>query len=212
MEDKALGSRYIDLSKLEADRLKSKEHRLMPEYIEKFFVEAYRSIGGSISPVSKGIWAVNRVPPELRQMSESLERRFGKVGTSYPKITFDKQQSVGYSELEFVGPAHPLFEGIVVERVLDTYGTSLRQGAASLTPRPPSRVCFGCSSAAWRMVGDKGLASGSWRSTGPQASTARASPMPCSTSKAPTPAPPCQPQPVNWQATRTPSSTGRWRR
>ena len=27
MEDKALGSRFIDLSKLEADRLKSKEHR-----------------------------------------------------------------------------------------------------------------------------------------------------------------------------------------
>ncbi len=50
MEDKSLGSRYIDMSKLLADQQQSKEHRLMPEYIEKFFVEAYRSFGGTITP------------------------------------------------------------------------------------------------------------------------------------------------------------------
>ena len=57
MEDKALGSRYIDMSKLLADQQQSKEHRLMPEYIEKFFVEAYRSFGGTITPVKdkKGV-------------------------------------------------------------------------------------------------------------------------------------------------------------
>jgi hypothetical protein len=57
-----------------------------------------------------------------------MERRFGKIGQSYPKITFDKERSQGYSEVEFVGPGHPLFEG-VVERVLRDYGGSLRQGA-----------------------------------------------------------------------------------
>src|SRR5204863_2608067 len=48
----------------------------------------------------------------------------------YPEITFDKdeKQRVGYSDLEFVGPGHPLFEGIV-ERALQEYGSSLRQGA-----------------------------------------------------------------------------------
>ena len=50
MQDKSLGSRYIDMSKLLADQQQSKEHRLMPEYIEKFFVEAYRSFGGTITP------------------------------------------------------------------------------------------------------------------------------------------------------------------
>jgi hypothetical protein len=57
-----------------------------------------------------------------------MERRFGKIGQSYPKLTFDKDQIVGYSDTEFVGPGHPLFEG-VVERVLQEYGGSLRQGA-----------------------------------------------------------------------------------
>ncbi len=130
MEDKSLGSRYINMTKLDEDRQKSKEQRLMPEYIEKFFVEAYRSFGGTITPVkdSKYIWSISRVPPDLRKLPESLERRFGKVGQTYPKITFDKEQSQGYSEVEFVGPGHALFEG-VVERVLRDYGNSLRQGA-----------------------------------------------------------------------------------
>lgn len=130
MNDRSLGSRYIDLSKLEADRQKSKEQRLMPEYIEKFFVEAYRSFGGTIVSVkdAKGVWSISRVPPDLRKLDAALERRFGKIGQTYPKITFDKDQSQGYSEVEFVGPGHPLFEG-VVERVLLDYGGSLRQGA-----------------------------------------------------------------------------------
>ena len=68
------------------------------------------------------------MPPDLRKLDGAMERRFGKIGQTYPKITFDKEQSQGYSEIEFVGPGHPLFEG-VVERVLRDYGGSLRQGA-----------------------------------------------------------------------------------
>jgi superfamily II DNA or RNA helicase len=130
MEDKALGSRYIDLSKLQADQQQSKEHRLMPEYIEKFFVEAYRSFGGTITSLKdrKSCWSISRVPPDLRKLPAHLERKYGKIGTAYVELTFDKEQVVGYSDLEFIGPGHPLFEG-VVERVLREYGSSLRQGA-----------------------------------------------------------------------------------
>ena len=130
MHNQALGSRYIDMSKLIADVQQSKENRLMPEYIERFFLEAYRSFGGTITPVkgSKGVWSISRIPPDLRKLPESLERKYGKIGTQYPQLTFDKDQVVGYSDLEFVGPGHPLFEGIV-ERVLREYGPSLRQGA-----------------------------------------------------------------------------------
>ncbi len=130
MQDKSLGSRYIDMSKLTADVQQSREQRLMPEYIEKFFVEAYRSFGGTITPVKskKGLWSISYVPPDLRKMPDSLERKYGKIGSKYPQLTFDKDQMVGYSDLDFVGPGHPLFEG-VVERVLREYGQSLRQGA-----------------------------------------------------------------------------------
>ena len=130
MRDKALGSRYIDMSKLSADVQQSRENRLMPEYIERFFLEAWRSFGGTIVPVKerKGVWSINRVPPDLRKLPDTLERKYGKIGNAYPLLTFDKELLVGYSDLEFVGPGHPLFEG-VVERVLKDYGQSLRQGA-----------------------------------------------------------------------------------
>src|SRR5205823_4844419 len=103
MEDKALGSRYIDMSKLLADQQQSKENRLMPEYIERFFVEAYRSFGGAITPVKDTwrhvsnvpgdsqedrhvgnvpphVWSISRVPPDLRKLPDHLERKYGKIG------------------------------------------------------------------------------------------------------------------------------------
>jgi hypothetical protein len=45
-----------------------------------------------------------------------------------PKITFDKDQTGEYQDVEFVGPGHPFFEGIV-ERVLKEYGPALLRGA-----------------------------------------------------------------------------------
>jgi superfamily II DNA or RNA helicase len=136
MQAKALGSRYIDMTKLEEDRQRSREHRLMPEYIERFFIEAYRSLGGTIAPAKghdKGVWTIAHVPVALSHLSEQFERRFGMVGKTYPKLTFDKDRIVGYSDIEFVGSGHPLFE-MVVERVLDRYGEALRSGAVFLDP------------------------------------------------------------------------------
>ena len=87
MEDKSLGSRYIDLSKLQADQEQSKRHRLMPEYIEKFFVEAYRSFGGTIAPLKdgKGVWTISRVPPDLRKLPNALERHTAKLAAATRK-------------------------------------------------------------------------------------------------------------------------------
>jgi len=130
MQDKALGSRYIDMTTLNEQVRQSKEQRLMPEYIERFFVETYKSFGGNITPVKgqQGIWSINRISPELRKLPEHIERKFGKIGNTYPRITFDKELTGEYQEIEFVGPGHPLFEGIV-ERVLKKYGPALLRGA-----------------------------------------------------------------------------------
>ena len=136
MDNKALGSRYIDMSKLEEDMQKSREERLMPEYIERFFVEAYRSLGGTITTAKgrgPGIWTISQISVALRRTPEAIERRFGKIGKTYPKLTFDKERVVGYSDIEFVGPGHPLFE-MVIDRVLTQYGEALRSGAVFLDP------------------------------------------------------------------------------
>jgi hypothetical protein len=58
MHDMSLASRYIDMSTLVADVQQGKENRLLPEYIEHFFLEAYRLFGGTITPVKgrTGVW------------------------------------------------------------------------------------------------------------------------------------------------------------
>jgi hypothetical protein len=104
------------MSKLMADVQQSKENRLRPEYIEQFFLEAYRSFGGTITEGRRKeeggrrkkdkVWSISRIPPDLRKLPEALERKYGKIGTQYPQLTFDKDQVVGYSDLEFVGPGH----------------------------------------------------------------------------------------------------------
>jgi superfamily II DNA or RNA helicase len=130
MQNKALGSRYIDMSLLSDQLRQSKEERLMPEYIEQFFIEAYRSFGGTIVAIREqpGVWSISRVPAALRRLPERMERRFGRVGQTYPRLTFDKDRTGDYEDVEFVGPGHPLFE-CVVERVLQEYGPALLRGA-----------------------------------------------------------------------------------
>lgn len=91
----------------------------------------YRSLGGTITAArghGSGIWTISQIPIGLRRAPEAIERRFGTIGKTYPKLTFDKDRVIGYSDIEFVGPGHPLFE-MVIERVLTQYGEALRSGA-----------------------------------------------------------------------------------
>ena len=72
MQNKALGSRYIDMASLNEQVRQSKEQRLMPEYIEKFFVESFQAFGGTILPVKnhKGLWSINRLNADIRKLPE----------------------------------------------------------------------------------------------------------------------------------------------
>ena len=77
---------------------------------------------------NKGVWSISRVPPDLRKLPDNLERQVRQDRQRLRADNLRQGTVVGYSDLEFVGPGHPLFEG-VVERVLQDYGSSLRQGA-----------------------------------------------------------------------------------
>jgi hypothetical protein len=85
------------------------------------------------------LWTISKIPVGLRRGPEAIERRFGKIGKTYPKLTFDKDRVVGYSDIEFVGPGHPLFE-IVIDRVLTQYGEALR----TVAPRAGSSSLVCC--------------------------------------------------------------------
>ena len=80
----------------------------MPEYVEKFFWEAFEAMGGRMDRRQDGLLRIERVPYDLKQTSAELKRRFGPVDKEYKKFTFHKEQLKQYPDAELFGPGHPL--------------------------------------------------------------------------------------------------------
>lgn len=134
-EAKTLGlaTQHIDLASLQAEEARAREQRLMPEYIEDFFAEAFKALGGSVEKRQDGLYKIDRVPFELRQTSPELKRRFGPVNKEYRKLTFHKEDLKRHPDAELFGPGHALFEAIV-EKILKNYSEDLRKGAVFYDP------------------------------------------------------------------------------
>ncbi len=128
-----LATQHIDLASLQAEEVRAKEQRLMPEYVEKFFREAFETLGGRIEKRQDGLLRIERVPYDLRQISPEFKRRFGPIDKEYKKLTFQKDQSKRYPDAELFGPGHPLFES-VVDRIITLYSNDVRSGAAFFDP------------------------------------------------------------------------------
>jgi superfamily II DNA or RNA helicase len=128
-----LATRHIDLSRLQREADTAREQRLVPEYIERFFVEAFQGLGGKIERRTDGLWRIEWVPARIRSLPPEVERRFGKAAQTYRQLTFHKKEMVHHPEAEFVGPGHPLFEAVIYH-VLTDYGPALREGTVFLDP------------------------------------------------------------------------------
>ncbi len=128
-----LATRHIDLSQLQQEADMAREHRLVPEYIERFFVEAFQELDGKLERRADGLWRIEWVPARIRSLPAEVERRFGKVSQTYRQFTFHKKDLEHYAEAEFFAPGHPLFEA-VVHHVLTEFSSTLRDGATFLDP------------------------------------------------------------------------------
>lgn len=148
-----LATRYVDLTRLRADRQRAAEERLVPAYIRAFFTRALEALApGRLERRDDGFWRIPYVPAAMRELPETLRRRWGSPVKSYAAITFDKADldthphpSTSFAKhprapakgtglrLTFVGPGHPLFEA-VVHHVLARFGPDLAQGAVLRDP------------------------------------------------------------------------------
>jgi len=144
-----LAKRELNLGALIGKSAEAKERRLVPEVIEDFFVTA-GPIAGVHPAGQRGkphVYRIGKVPKTLVTLGEELEPRFGRLGKTYRRITFDKGQLSDDPTLEWVTPGHPLFEVVradLRERVTD----DLRRGAVffDLHSAKPYRIdVFGAS-------------------------------------------------------------------
>ncbi|MBX7135129.1 MAG: DUF3883 domain-containing protein [Fimbriimonadaceae bacterium] len=133
----ALARDSLDARKVQAvreDMERAEARRLQPLYIQAFFMEAFRHLGGQISERENGRFEITRVPGLLRER----DRQIGlgpPVLYRYERVTFEKDliNVPGKPTAAFLCPGHPLL-GAVIDVILEQNRGLLRRGAILIDP------------------------------------------------------------------------------
>ena len=124
--------------------------RLVPRSIAAFFLEAFRTIGGTIYEREPQRYQISHVPAELRRRDPG--RAAGPpVLRRYERICFERRLMYMDGKpgpAELLTPGHPLLEG-VIDLLIERFGSVLRRGAVLVDRRqeaeaagPRALVCL----------------------------------------------------------------------
>jgi superfamily II DNA or RNA helicase len=110
----ALARSHVDFASFQHRNLEAEEHRLMPRYVEAYFLAAAREVGLRIEPRADGLWRIDHVLADLRSDRLHSVQRLGKPEPSYRKVTFHKSHLEQDAHLDAVlmGPGHPLYAAV----------------------------------------------------------------------------------------------------
>jgi superfamily II DNA or RNA helicase len=126
-----LATKHIDLTRILGEERTARENRLVPEYIEKFFLRASQKLAVNTEK-RNGFYKIANVPYELRKLPFEFKLRFGEIFREYSKFSFEKEKAFK-EQADFVAPGHPLLEAFV-EKILERYGDEADKGAVFLDP------------------------------------------------------------------------------
>jgi superfamily II DNA or RNA helicase len=120
----SLATRHIDYSGIAKNVQEADENRLMPEYIEDYFLRAFTRFGGEYN-ADGATYKIKSIPFELRKLNEdyNFKSRYGAVERTYARITFDKDAAKAHSSYEYVAPGHPLLEA-VNQKAIESLGNT----------------------------------------------------------------------------------------
>jgi superfamily II DNA or RNA helicase len=138
MEEHALAHDSMDASRVfrireEMERAEAK--RLQPHYIESFFLEAFKGLGGAVRQRETRRFEVTHVPAPVR----NRDRLIGigePVLPRYERIVFEKALIApqGQPLAAFVCPGHPLLDA-TLDLVIERHRDLLRRGTVLVDDR-----------------------------------------------------------------------------
>jgi SNF2 family DNA or RNA helicase len=138
MEEHALAHDSMDASRVfrireEMERAEAK--RLQPHYIESFFLEAFKGLGGAVRQREARRFEVTHVPAPVR----NRDRLIGigePVLPRYERIVFEKALIApqGQPLAAFVCPGHPLLDA-TLDLVIERHRDLLRRGTVLVDER-----------------------------------------------------------------------------
>lgn len=132
IEDHALVHDVMDVSqvrRIREDMERAEARRLQPHYIESFFLEAFRHLGGTVRQREPRRYEITHVPAIIR----NRDRLIGvgePVQQRYERVVFEKSLIAlpGQPLAVFVCPGHPLLDS-VLDLVLERQRDLLRCGS-----------------------------------------------------------------------------------
>ena len=107
----ALARAYVDFNSFQSSNFIAEEKRLMPEYIEKYFLDAAEITGLKVERRADGLLRVPHVRSSFRSEKLRSFKRFGKPETEYRKVTFHKEDLEKDIHIDAIllNPGHPLY-------------------------------------------------------------------------------------------------------
>lgn len=138
LEERALAHDSMDASRVHRIREEMERaaaRRLQPYYIESFFLEAFRRLGGAVRQREPRRYEITHVPALVRNRDRLIG--FGEpVLPRYERIAFEKALVApqGQPLAAFVCPGHPLLNA-VIDISLERYRDLLRRGAVLIDER-----------------------------------------------------------------------------
>ncbi len=109
---------YVDFSRFQKENYLTEERRLMPEYVERFFIKAAELVGLKVEKRADGLLKIPYVPASLRSEELLSVKKYGKPEAEYKKVTFRKEdlEKDQHADAVLLSPGHPIY-GAVDEKL-----------------------------------------------------------------------------------------------
>ena len=138
LEERALAHDAMDASRVQRireDMVRAEARRLQPHYVESFFREAFRRLGGAAKQREARRYEITHVPAPVR----NRDRLIGigePVLPRYERIAFEKSLVApqGQPLAAFVCPGHSLLDA-VIDLTLERHRDLLKRGAMLVDER-----------------------------------------------------------------------------
>lgn len=129
----ALAKKYVDIDWVRGQNFLSDERRLMPEYVEAFFLRAASRQSLRVERRADQLLRIEHVPVALRSDDLTAVRYRGRPESEYRKLTFRKEERdrVEHEDATLCSPGHPLFAALAESLERDLAAEGVPQGAAA---------------------------------------------------------------------------------
>ena len=132
IEENALTEDSMDVPKvmeIRAEMERAEARKLQPHFIEAFFLQAFKTLGGRIHKREHGRYEITSVPFAIR--NRDMQIGFGEsVLNRYERICFEKDDCnvPGLTPATQICPGHPLLEA-TTDLIRERYADSLKRGS-----------------------------------------------------------------------------------